>query len=89
MNNNDLIAKVAEATGKTKTDTKTFLDATIGALTAELSAGNEISLNNFGKLVVNDRPEREGRNPATGETITIAASKSVKFKPAKALKDAL
>lgn len=89
MNNNDLIAAVAEATGSTKTDAKKNVDAVVAAISNTLAAGNEVSLNGFGKFKVNDRPAREGRNPATGATITIAASKQVKFSASKTLKDRL
>lgn len=89
MNNNDMIAAVAEATGSTKTDAKKNVDAVVAAISNTLAAGNEVSLNGFGKFKVNDRPAREGRNPATGETIIIAASKQVKFSASKTLKDRL
>lgn len=89
MNTSDLIDSVAGITGTTKADAKKAVDAVISALTTSLAAGNEVKLNGFGSFAVAERAEREGRNPATGATITIAASKSVKFKAAKALKDVL
>lgn len=89
MNTSDLIDSVAGITGSSKADAKKNVDAVISALTTSLAAGNEVSLNGFGKFKVNDRPEREGRNPATGEAITIAASKAVKFSASKTLKDVL
>lgn len=54
-----------------------------------LVEGTEVNINDFGKFEVVAKPERQGRNPATGETITIAARNAAKFKPAKALRDAL
>jgi len=89
MNTSDLIDSVAGITGSSKADAKKNVDAVISALTTSLAAGNEVSLNGFGKFKVNDRPEREGRNPATGAAITIAASKAVKFSASKTLKDVL
>lgn len=89
MNTSDLIDSVAGITGSSKADAKKNVDAVISALTTSLTAGNEVSLNGFGKFKVNDRPAREGRNPATGETIQIAASKAVKFSASKTLKDVL
>lgn len=89
MNTSDLIDSVAGITGSSKADAKKNVDAVISALKTSLAAGNEVSLNGFGKFKVNDRPAREGRNPATGETIQIAASKAVKFSASKTLKDQL
>ena len=89
MNTSDLIDSVAGITGSTKAEAKKNVEAVVSALTTSLAAGNEVNLNGFGKFTVKDRAAREGRNPATGESITIAASKSVGFKPAKALKDTL
>lgn len=89
MNTSDLIDSVAGITGSTKAEAKKNVEAVLSALTTSLAAGNEVNLSGFGKFTVKDRAAREGRNPATGESITIAASKSVGFKPAKALKDTL
>lgn len=89
MNTSDLIDSVAGITGSTKAEAKKNVEAVVSALTTSLAAGNEVNLSGFGKFTVKDRAAREGRNPATGESITIAASKSVGFKPAKALKDTL
>lgn len=89
MNNAELIDAVAAVTGGTKTNTKTAVDAVFAAISNSLAAGNEVSINGFGKFKVKDSPAREGRNPATGETIQIAASKSAKFSASKTLKDRL
>lgn len=89
MNNSELIDAVASSTGSTKTDAKKNVDAVIAAISNALVSGNEVSLNGFGKFKIKDSPAREGRNPATGETIQIAASKNVKFAASKTLKDLL
>ena len=89
MNNSDLIDAVASSTGSTKADAKKNVDAVVAAISNSLAAGNEVALNGFGKFKVKDRNAREGRNPATGETIQIAASKSVGFSASKKLKDRL
>lgn len=89
MNTPELIDAVASATGQTKANAKNSVDAALAAISNELAAGNEVNLHGFGKFKVAERGERQGRNPATGEAITIAASKSVKFSAAKAVKDRL
>ena len=89
MNTSELIAKIAEANDMSKAQAKPLIDAFLKELIAEAVAGGEISLPGFGKFKVKESPEREGRNPATGEKIKIAASKKLSFVPAKAIKDAL
>lgn len=89
MNNADLIDAVAASTGSTKADAKKNVDAVVAAISSQLSAGNEVALNGFGKFKVKSRDAREGRNPQTGESIQIAASKSVGFSASKTLKDRL
>jgi DNA-binding protein HU-beta len=89
MNNSDLAEKLAAETGVTKTDAKKAVDAVFAAIAEAAAAGDEISLNSFGKFKVKDSPAREGRNPSSGETIQIAASKKLTFAPAKAIKDKL
>jgi DNA-binding protein HU-beta len=89
MNNAELVEKVAPANGLSKAHTKTLVDSVFGAITDAAVAGDEVSLNGFGKFKVKDSAAREGRNPSTGETIQIAASKKLSFVPAKAVKDAL
>lgn len=87
MNNADLADKIAAANDLTKADAKKLVDAVLGAITDAAVAGEEISLNGFGKFKVKLSPAREGRNPANGATIQIAASKKLGFTAAKALKD--
>jgi DNA-binding protein HU-beta len=89
MNTADIAGVVAAEQGIDKAAAKRVIDATLNAITAAAKKGEEVSLPGFGKFKVANRPAREGRNPATGATLTIAASKKVSFTPAKALKDAL
>ncbi|WP_395396431.1 HU family DNA-binding protein (plasmid) [Novosphingobium sp. BL-8A] len=89
MNNADLADKLAAETGVTKADAKKAIDAVLGTIANAAVAGEEISLNGFGKFKVKNSPPREGRNPSTGENIQIAASRKLTFAPAKAIKDRL
>ena len=89
MNNADLAETVATDHGLTKVDAKKIVDAVFVAIGDAAATGAEISLPGFGKFKVKDSPAREGRNPANGETIQIAASKKLTFVPAKAVKDKL
>jgi DNA-binding protein HU-beta len=89
MNKAELITAVSEKMGSTKKDAGIALEAVVAAITDAVAEGNEVNITGFGKFSVAERPEREGRNPATGETIKIAASKSPKFKASKTLKDAV
>jgi DNA-binding protein HU-beta len=89
MNKNDLIATVAERTGLSKTGAGEAVEATFDAITKALKAGDEVKIIGFGNFTVSKRAASTGRNPRTGETIQIAASKSPKFKAGKGLKDAV
>lgn len=89
MNNADLAEALAETLGTTKTDARKAVDAVFAAITDAAAKGEEVSLNGFGKFKVKASPAREGRNPATGATIKIAASNKLTFSPAKAVKDRL
>ena len=89
MNKTELVEKIAEGAGISKGDAKKALDATVGAIKDALVAGEKVSLIGFGTFSVNERPAREGINPATKEKITIAAKKVAKFKPGAELADAL
>jgi DNA-binding protein HU-beta len=89
MNNNDLAERLAADNGLTKADARKLVDAVFAAIADAASKGEEVSLNGFGKFKVKDSPAREGRNPSTGATIQIAASKKLGFSPAKAVKDKL
>ncbi len=87
MNNSDLADAIAASAGVAKTDARKLVDAVFDAIGNAAARGEEISLNGFGKFKIKDMPEREGRNPATGEAMIIKASKKLSFTPAKAVKD--
>ncbi|WIW89577.1 HU family DNA-binding protein [Sphingobium sp. V4] len=89
MNNSDLAEAVANAHGLSKADAKKVVDTVFSAIGEAAAKGDEVSLNGFGKFKVKTSSERQGRNPATGETITIKASKKLGFTPAKNIKDKL
>src|SRR3546814_15100856 len=83
MNNADLAETIATDYGLTKADAKKIVDAVFVAITDAAATGAEISLPGFGKFKVKDSPAREGRNPANGETIQIAASRSAERRVGK------
>ena len=85
MTKNELINYVADATQRTKKDAETAVDAVLAGLGEALGRGEKADLRGFGNFQVSERKERQGRNPQTGETITIAARKAVVFKPSKEL----
>jgi len=87
MTGNDLVDALAAANGITKADAKKYLDSLLGAIADAAAKGEEVALAGFGKFVVTKTAEREGRNPSTGEPMTIKAATKVSFKAAKALKD--
>ena len=89
MNKTELVAAIAEKTELSKKDAEAALKAFTDVVADELKKGEKIQLVGFGTFEVSERPAREGRNPRTGETMTIAASKAPKFKAGKALKDSL
>jgi DNA-binding protein HU-beta len=89
MNKNELISSIASTTGLTKTDSAKALDAFIASVTKSLKAGNEVRLVGFGTFAVSKRAATTGRNPRTGAAIKIPARKVAKFKPGKALSDAV
>ena len=89
MNKTELIAAVAEASGKSKADVKDVLDALTAQIVKTVKAGDEISLVGFGTFKSAKREARTGRNPATGATIQIPASVQPKFVAGTQVKDAL
>lgn len=89
MNQAELIEKVAGAAELDKAQAGRVVEAVLGAVYDALKAGDKVSLSSLGIFDINDRKARQGRNPATGEAIQIAASKSIKFRPTKSLKDAV
>jgi len=89
MNNADLAEKLVADHGVEKADARKYVDAVFAAIGDAAAKGEEVSLNGFGKFKVKDSPARDGRNPATGEPMKIAASKKLAFAPAKAVKGRL
>lgn len=89
MNKTELVAAMAEKTELSKKDAEKALKAFTDVVAEELKKGEKVQLVGFGTFEVAEREAREGRNPRTGETMSIAASKSPKFKAGKALKDSL
>lgn len=89
MNKTKLIAAVAEKTDLSKKDADAAVSAVLGAITDALKAGDKIQLVGFGTFEVRNRAAKQGRNPRTGETMTVPASKVPAFKAGKALKDAV
>jgi DNA-binding protein HU-beta len=89
MNKTELVEKIAAGAGLSKVDAKKALEATVAAIKDALVEGDKVALVGFGTFSVNERPAREGINPATKEKITIAAKKVAKFKPGAELADAL
>ena len=87
MNKTELVAAIVEKTELSKKDAEKAVKAFTEVVADELKKCEKIQLVGFGTFEVADRPAREGRNPKTGETMTIAASKTPKFKAGKALKD--
>lgn len=88
-NVSDIANRLSEGYGISKKDAEAYTKEVFSALSGQLAVGEEVSIAGFGKFSVKDTAERQGRNPATGEAVTIAASKKVSFKAAKQLKDAL
>ncbi|MFC4821723.1 HU family DNA-binding protein [Dokdonella ginsengisoli] len=89
MNKGDFVTSIADASGLTKADAERAVEAMFKVVKKTLKAGESISLVGFGTFVVRKRAARTGRNPRTGATIKIKASKVPAFKAGKALKDAL
>lgn len=87
MNKTELISAMSENANMTKVDAEKALKAFIDTVTEELKNGGKVQLVGFGTFEVAERAERQGRNPKTGEAITIPASKSPKFKAGRSLKD--
>ncbi|MGX7029937.1 HU family DNA-binding protein [Vagococcus zengguangii] len=88
-NKAELIEKVVEKTNLTKKDATAAVDAVFSSVQDFLAEGEKVQVIGFGNFEVRDRAERKGRNPQTGEEISIPASKVPAFKPGKALKDAV
>jgi DNA-binding protein HU-beta len=89
VNKNDLVAHVAEKADLSRAAAGSAIDAVFEGVTQALSSGDEVRLVGFGTFSVAHRKASEGRNPRTGEPLKIPASKQVKFKPGKGLKDTI
>src|ERR687894_134302 len=89
MNKNELVDRLAEEHELTKTFARDLMDSMFDIITAAALKGEEVSLFGFGKFKIAERAARKGRNPRTGEAVKIAASKNLKFTPARSLKASL
>ena len=87
MNKTELVAAMAEESGLSRKDAEAALKAFTNVVSEELKKGGKVQLVGFGTFEVSERAAREGRNPQTGKSMKIAASKAPKFKAGKALKD--
>ncbi len=88
-NKANLIDSIASAADLSKAQAGAVLDALLGDISAALSKGERVAIAGFGTFQISERAARQGRNPQTGATIQIAASKNVRFKAGKQLKDAV
>lgn len=86
MKKSEMIEVLSSKTGLSKADAEKMFNATFNLVKEELAKGNKVSVAGFGTFKISERSAREGRNPQTGETIQIAASKSVSFKAGTELK---
>jgi len=89
VNKNELVAAVADEAGLSKADAGSAVDAVFSTIEGALKSGDEVRVVGFGTFAVTERAASTGRNPRTGETIQIKASKQPKFKAGKGLKDAV
>ena len=89
MSKAELVEKIADQAKLTKVEAEGAVKAFISIVTASLKDGEDVTLAGFGTFSLGRRAERSGRNPQTGEAITIAAKNVVKFKPGKALRDGI
>ncbi len=89
MNTSELVDHVATSAGLEKAQARKAIDAVTSAIMTAAKSGDSVALAGFGQFKVKDTPARQGRNPATGQTIEIAAARKLTFAPAKAVKDAL
>ncbi len=89
MNKNDLVAAISGRTGLSKSDSAKAVDSVFDSIADALKAGQEVRIVGFGSFNVTRRKQSQGRNPRTGEPITIPASNQPKFKAGKGLKDAV
>jgi len=89
VNKADLVDLIADKADMSKASAARALEATLSGISDALKAGDQVALVGFGTFAVKQRAERQGRNPKTGEILTISASRAPGFKPGKALRDAI
>ncbi len=89
MTKSDIITEIANKSNLTKADAEKALNSFVEITKDTLKTEGRLALAGFGSFIVSERKERQGRNPQTGETMTIKASKSVRFRAGKALKESL
>ncbi len=89
MTKSDIIAEIANKSNLTKADAEKALNSFVEITKETLKDEGRLALAGFGSFIVSERKERQGRNPQTGETMTIKASKTVRFRAGKALKESL
>ena len=89
MTRSELCVRAADAASLSKADAAAAAGAVFSAIADALARGETVTVPGFGKFTIRDRPARAGRNPQTGETLTIAASRTPSFKAGKALRDAV
>jgi len=89
MTKQQLVETVSVKTGQGKAEVETAVDSILGTITNALSANDRVDLRGFGSFVVKEKKERQGRNPRTGETLTIAAKRAVGFRAGKELSEKL
>lgn len=89
MNKNELVAAVADKAGLTKAQAADAVDAVLDGITGQLKSGGDVRLVGFGNFIVAHRKASTARNPQTGATVEVPAAKVPRFKPGKALKDAV
>jgi DNA-binding protein HU-beta len=89
MNKSELVAYIADKVGTTKADAERMVDAFMDAVTETLKKDDTVSLTGFGAFSISHRKARTARNPRTGETVNVPATKAPKFKAGKKLKDAV
>ena len=87
MTKQQLVEAVAEKTGQGKPEVETVVDSILGTIANALSSNERVDLRGFGSFVLKDKKERQGRNPRTGEAITIPAKRDVGFRPGKELSE--
>jgi nucleoid DNA-binding protein len=89
MTKQQLVEAVSVKTGRESAEVENVLEAVLGSIAEALSSNERVDLRGFGSFTVKDKKERQGRNPRTGETITIAAKRDASFKPGKELSEKL